>query len=137
MRALSNSALLGFFLIWFCSCSKNSVYSIAGRWSVVNDTSWVDLGAANYQVPYSGHFGDYYYFDADSLLYTNINTVLDTFTYKILSPTTILLNRLSDLRAGDTVISPSDLQLTSGRARIDGPYLYTYADFGMVVNLAR
>src|SRR5580693_5345704 len=105
MRLFFNIGLAGFLCIGMVSCSKTSSPSsgfITGGWRVVTDSSYQGVGTGNHQVVYIGHLGDSYYFGSDGLLYTNMNFMLDTFAYTIVSPTAIILNPISNVRQGYT-----------------------------------
>ena len=105
---------------------------------MVTDSAYEGVGSGNHQVVYTGHLGDSYFFGGDGLLYTNLNGMRDTFTYKIISNTGIILNPLSNVRQGYTDTLASGLQLTPHSLRIIGPYLLSPGGiFGRTVTLAR
>jgi hypothetical protein len=141
LRIFVSIIFAGFLSLWICSCSKGSSVSsglITGGWRIVTDSTYEGVGSGNHQVVYIGHLGDSYFFSGDGLLYTNVNAVRDTFTYKIISLTGIILNPLSNVRQGYTDTLASGLQLTPVSLRIIGPYLASPGGiFGSTVTLAR
>jgi hypothetical protein len=141
MRFFVTIILAVFLFLWICSCSKGSSISsglITGGWRVVTDSSYEGVGAGNHLVVYIGHLGDSYFFGGDGRLYTNVNSLRDTFTYTIISSTGVILNSLGNVRLGYTDTVASGLQLTSNSLRIIGPYLASPGGlFGSTVTLAR
>ena len=88
---------------FFCrgSCSKNSqnvpasVATVAGIWSVVNDSGFAGISLNNHAVDYTGQIGDHFDFRADGNIYVKEGPVSDTLQYTITSGNTMQISFLA------------------------------------------
>ena len=86
-------------LMYLMACTKSAVPSnddgtadLNGKWSLVNDSTFVGAGSSNHQVNYTGEAGDYFSFSTNGNVYTKEGSVLDTLTYKMVSDTSIIIS---------------------------------------------
>jgi len=82
-------------IICFAACTKSHVSTkntSAGQWNLVSDTAFVGVGYDNHLVGYTGQQGDYFTFSTNGNVYTKEGTVLDTLTYKMVSPNGIIIS---------------------------------------------
>lgn len=126
--------LLTFFVM--VSCSKNSpnvsvsVATVAGIWSVVNDSGFAGVGLNNHAVDYAGRIGDYFDFRADGNIYVKEGPVSDTLQYTITSGSTMQISFFS----GVSHIT----NLTNHILTIDTYFFYSPGgSFGRKVQLRR
>lgn len=104
--AITIVALSAIFLYAACSKSssaaaKNNISyastnpndsTISGSWNIVTDTSFGGIGINNGEYDYTGQPGDYYDFRTDSTIYSSEHGILDSFSYKRLSDTSIAIS---------------------------------------------
>lgn len=104
--AITNLAFSAIFLYAACSKSsstaaKNNISyastnpndsTISGSWNIVADTSFGGIGINNGEYDYTGQPGDYFDLRTDSTIYSSEHGVLDSFSYKHLSDTSIAIS---------------------------------------------
>jgi hypothetical protein len=79
--------LLAFFIICIVSCKKESDVTIVGKWSIINDSSFLEGsglfvgGGFNYK----GVATDYYDFNSNGNLFIKKGNELDTAKYSLVS----------------------------------------------------
>lgn len=116
---------------------ENTAATILGKWNIVTDSTFADVGRDNQQIIYAGKTGDYFDFRTDSKLYIKENTKLDTLDYRITSDTTILISAFNITLNGTTETSHIK-NLTAHRVTIIAPVVRTPGGlFGRNVNLSR
>jgi hypothetical protein len=72
------------------------VVPLQGEWAVMSDSLVTGVGAIVNGKKYTGENGDYYNFSADNKLYVKEAASLDTFTYKMLTDTTLSIVPVRD-----------------------------------------
>ena len=103
MKYLNLFAIASFIVTCFFSCKKTNegtqpaktdfkgAVPIGGKWSIQRDSVFTAVGAYGTGKTYTGKTGDYFNFGADDKLYIKEGANLDTFTYKILTDSTLSL----------------------------------------------
>ena len=81
--------LIVLFGLLLNACTKSSLSSIEGKWSVVTDSTIISGASVSYNV-YHGNDLDYFIFK-NGTLDTKETSQLDTFSYKLISANTISL----------------------------------------------
>jgi hypothetical protein len=74
------------------SSDKYKPTSITGKWNLVNDSTFEGAGFSNHLVGYTGKAGDYTSFGTNGNVYNKEGTKLDTFTYRMVSDTSIIIS---------------------------------------------
>ena len=69
--------------------SFSGVVPIQGKWTVKSDSVISGVGAFVTGKNYVGEAGDYFDFDTDNKLYTKEGAILDTFSYTLLTDSTL------------------------------------------------
>ncbi len=69
----------------------SGVVPIDGKWGVKSDSVFSSIGAFGTEKTYTGKTGDYFNFSNDGKLYIKEGANLDTFTYKMLTDSTLNL----------------------------------------------
>lgn len=110
--------------------------SLAGKWNVVSDSTYVGVGVNNHPVNYHGQQGDYFDFRTDGHVYTKEGAVLDTLSYSVISNTAIIIQSFGLIANG--VPETSNVTRTTNTAVIDAPVFFTPGGaFGRKVTLSR
>src|SRR5450755_1387528 len=86
-------------ILYLTACTKADVSSnqygpasLAGKWNLVNDSTFEGAGFSNHLVDYTGEAGDYFSFSTNGYVFTKESTVLDTLTYRMVSDTSIVIS---------------------------------------------
>ena len=120
MKSLSLPIAALFIITSLLSCKKTDqgmvgdykgVVSIQGKWSVKSDSVTSGVGPVVTPKTYVGKTGDYFYFDTNNKLYTKEGTVLDTFSYTILTDST--LNITTSVAPGNVTPFSGGIKATS------------------------
>lgn len=90
---LSAFVILMVFTCLFTACEKSASTSLEGKFNVTSDSSIISGGTTLYNV-YRGNDADYFIFK-NGILYTKESSLLDTFSYKIISPDSLSLTQIS------------------------------------------
>jgi hypothetical protein len=124
------------FCLYACKKDGNTPGSVAGRWNIVSDSTYVGVGFNNHEVTYTGQSGDYYEFMTNGILYTKEGAALDTLRYTLNSDTSITIQTLATTNG---IPQPARLTtFTVHRLVIYGPYALTPGGiFGSTVSLSR
>jgi hypothetical protein len=69
----------------------SGVVPIEGKWNVKTDSVFSSVGASGTGKTYTGETGDYFNFGTNNKLYIKEGANLDTFTYKMLTDSTLSL----------------------------------------------
>jgi len=77
---------------------------IGGKWSIKNDSLVAGVGSTVNVTNYIGTTGDYFDFRADNKAYIKEGAKLDTFTFQLLSDSTIRISKFA-IAFGDTLTS--------------------------------
>jgi len=86
--------------------SHPAIASIAGKWSVIKDSSFSAIGASPGNVQeYIGQPDDYWDFRTDARVYIKEGAKLDTLEYKLLSDSTIDIHAFGWILNGATPTS--------------------------------
>lgn len=74
--------------------SHPAIASIAGKWSLVKDSSFSAIGVGNFGTvqEYIGQPDDYWDFRTDAKVYIKEGSKLDTLGYKVVTDSTITIN---------------------------------------------
>ncbi len=119
--------LITFLLI---SCNKNSLCAndihatILKKWNILNDSTFIGVGANNHPVNYAGQTGDYFDFRTDGYIYVREGSILDTLSYSLTSDTTILIASFGIILNGVPEISRIT-NLTEHGVTINAPLVAT------------
>jgi hypothetical protein len=98
MKSFIPFALIIVLCTGFISCMKTTAPGIAGKWSVINDSSFL-AGNGIFQGGGSNYIGvssDYYDFRPDGNLYIKEETVTDTGKYNMVSVDQVKIIYLSE-----------------------------------------
>ncbi len=131
--------IAGLMLCLF-SCKKGGdtidLSSIAGKWNIVSDSTYVGAGLSNHPVDYSGHPGDYFNFMANGIVYTKEGAILDTLNYTLVADTGMIISAFGLIANG--VPSISHVKFTGHSLVIASPLALTPGGiFGRKVTLTR
>ena len=119
------------------NCNHNDIVTFLGKWNVVNDSSFLNVGINNHLVNYKGQQGDYFDFRADSNLYINEGGLLDTLHYRRTSGTTLVIDGFGIILNGIHETS-FITHLTAHSLTITAPVVITPGGvFGRKVDLIR
>ena len=80
--------------------NQNNPAGLAGKWTLINDSTFEGAGISNHLVDYTGEAGDYFSFSTNGNVYTKESTVLDTLTYKMVSDTSIIISNFGLIANG-------------------------------------
>jgi hypothetical protein len=127
MKSVSLPVALLFIITGLVSCKKtdqgmvttktgttsnySGVVPIQGNWSVKSDSVSSGIGPNVTAKTYVGKTGDYFYFDTNNKLYTKEGAVLDTFSYTILTDST--LNITTSVAPGNVTPFSGGIKATS------------------------
>lgn len=119
------------------SCDQHGNVVLFGRWHVVSDSSFSNVGMNNHPVNYQGRDADYFDFRADSKLYTYEGGTFDTLHYALTSDTALIIDGFGIILNGSTETS-FIAHLTAHTVTITAPKVITPGGvFGRKVNLDR
>jgi hypothetical protein len=84
-------------LLYLAACTKKAVSSndpagSAGKWNLVNDSTFEGVGPSNHSVDYTGQAGDYFSFSTNGHVYTKEGELRDTLTYRLVSDSSIIIS---------------------------------------------
>ncbi len=153
MKPLAITLIALSAFIFYAACGKNSSAAvknnisyastnpndstISGSWDIVTDTSFGGVGINNSEYDYTGQPGDYYDFRTDSTIYSSEHGILDSFSYKRLSDTSIAISPFGQNLSA--FVQPTNIHaLTAHSVTIITPALFTPAGKqGRLLHLAR
>jgi hypothetical protein len=139
-------------LLYLTACTKADVSSnqyqpagLAGKWNLVNDSTFEGIGLSNHLVDYTGEAGDYFSFSTNGYVNTKEGAVLDTLTYRIVSDTSVIIsdfglitNGVPDTSTITGLIANNGLGLTGQIIVIESPFFLTPGgEFWRKVTLSR
>jgi hypothetical protein len=86
-------------VLFVTACSKTAVSSddpvpdtITGIWNLVSDSTFEGIGAGNHRVNYVGQAGDFFNFLPDGYVDTKEGFILDTLTYRFVTPSRVIIS---------------------------------------------
>jgi hypothetical protein len=74
------------------SSNESASADIAGKWSLVSDSTFEGVGVTNHAVNYMGVAGDYFDFSMKGYVYTKEASSPDTLTYTMISDTKLIIS---------------------------------------------
>jgi hypothetical protein len=119
------------------TCNRGDTVTLLGKWSIISDSSFLNVGINNHPVNYKGQKGDYFDFRTDNKLYINEGGMLDTLHYNLTSDTTLVIDAFGIILNGIPETS-SITHLTAHSVIITAPVVITPGGvFGRRVDLSR